>query len=253
MICTILNTLPWLLITFTFSESLTLEVNSRITAKCGKPVILHCNISSSLTGLSIKHMEWSQSHTYCSVDSEGFVTSNNKLLEDFHCHFDRGLLSLHFNKWPPYISESFFMCKVRTNQGIKFKFTQIETRDQWERVIPAWDFSSPVCTFRGVCPAGEVQWFQDSKRITDQSLITTDRHVEAGGGLTIHSYLRIQNRGEQYNCTLRSISSGQHLASAVIRPPLFVRSRAAGLGPVWTFLWICVGFVLERDYLLGCA
>lgn len=246
MICTILSTLPWLLITFTFSESLKLEVSSSIIAECGKPVILHCNISSSLSGLSIKYMEWIQSHSYCSVDSEGLVTSKNA--EDY-CLYDNGRLSLHFHKWSPYMSESFYTCKLHSNQGIKYKYTHVKTREQCESVLPEWVFSTPACTFRKVCPVAEVEWFHDSQRITDQSLITTERRVEAGGWFTIHSFLNMQDESKLYNCTLRSSSSGRYLASAVIRPLLPVRARAAALGSVWTSLWIFV--IFEKYFLLG--
>lgn len=251
MICTILNTLPWLLVTFTLSDSLTLDVSSSITAECGKPVSLHCNISSSLAGLSIKHMQWSQSHTYCSVDSEGIVTSKN--LEDYYCRYEKGHFSLHFYKWSPYISESFYMCKLHSNQGIKSKYTQVESKEQAESVVSAWDLSSPACTFRKVCPGAEVEWFQDSQRITDQSLITTETSVEAGSWFTIRSYLNKHDRSKVYNCTLRSSSSGRYLSSAVIGPPpsssSLVRGRAAGLGPVWTTLWSFVGLVFFSGLL----
>lgn len=230
------------------TESLSLEVSSSITAECGKPVSLHCNISSSLAGLSIKHMQWSQSHTYCSVNSEGLVPS--KKVEDFYCRYDKGHLSLHFYKWSPYVSDSSYMCKLRSNQGIKSKYTKVETKEQADSVVSVWD-PSPACTFRKVCPAAEVEWFQNSQRITDQSLITTETSVEAGSWFTIRSYLNMRDRSNVYNCTLKSSSSGRYLSSAVIRPPSsssrLVKDRAAGLGPVWTTLWTFVGLV----FILG--
>lgn len=244
MICTILNTLPWLLVTFTISESLTLEVSYSITAECGTPLILHCNISSPLTGLSIKHMAWS---TYCSVDSEGFLTTNDTE-GDFYCRYDKGHLSLHFYKWSPSLFRTSFMCKLRSNQGILHEYTQVETREHWEGVEAAWDSYTPTCTFRKVCPGGEVEWFQDSQRITDQSLIVTNKH-EAGSWITIYSYPKIHSN-KPYNCTLKSSSSGRYLTSALIHPLSFVSARAAAHRPVSTSLWVIVGFVFAQYFLL---
>lgn len=245
MICTILTTLPWLLLTFTYSEGLTLQVSSSVTAECGKPVVLHCNISSALPGLSVKHMEWSQSYTKCFVDSNGFLNSNDKE-GDFYCLYDKGHLSLHFYKWSPWLFESSFMCKLRSSQGILHEYTQVETREHWEGVKAAWDSPTPSCTFRKVCPGGEVEWFQDTRRITDQSLIATNKHVEAGSWITISSYLNTHNRNKFYNCTLKSSRSGQYLTSALIRPAPFARARAAAHGPVWTSLCILVGLFLRK-------
>lgn len=236
--------LPWLLVTFTFSEGLRLDVSSSVTAECGKPVILHCNISSALTGLSIKHMKWSHSQTYCSVDSEGYVTNSGS--EDFYCQYHMGHLSLHFYKWSPWLFNNSFMCKLHSNQGILHEYTQVETREHWEGVAAAWDTLTPHCTFRKVCPGGDVEWYQDSRRITDPSLIETDKYVEAGSWVTINTYLNVHNGKHPYNCTLRSSSSGRYLTSALIRPPSYVRARAAAQGPVWTSLWILGGFVFFK-------
>lgn len=249
MICTILNTLPWLILTFTFSEALTLEVSSSVTAECGKPVVLHCNISSALPGLSVKHMEWSQSQTKCFVDSNGFLNTNDAE-GDFYCRYDKGHLSLHFYKWSPWLFKSSFMCKLRSNHGILHEYAQVETKEHWESVKAAWDSITPTCTFRKVCPGGEVEWFQDSRRITDQLLVSTNKYVEAGSWITIHSYLKIHNSNKPYNCTLKSSSSGRYLTSSLIHPAPHVRSRAAASVPAWTFIWILVGIVFEKDFFL---
>lgn len=240
--------LPWLLVTFTFSAALKLDVSSSVTAECGKPLTLHCNISSALNGLSIKHMEWSHSHTYCFVDSNGFLNTNDKE-GDFFCQHDKGHLFLKFYKWTPRLYKSSFMCKLRSNQGILHEYTQVETREHYEDARAVWGPVTPHCTFRKVCPGGEVEWFQDSRRITDQSLIVTDKHIEAGSWITINSYLNVYNTDQPYNCTLRSSNSGRYLTSALIRPPLYVSARAAAQGPVWTSLWILGGFVLEKGFL----
>lgn len=227
------------------TECLTLEV-SHSTAECGTPLTLHCNISSPLTGLSIKHMAWSQSQTYCSVDSEGFLTHDTE--GDFYCRYDKGHLSLHFYKWSPWLFKSSFMCKLRSNQGILHKYTQVETRENWEGVKAAWDSHTPTCTFRKVCPGGEVEWFQDSQRITDQSLIVTNKRVEAGSWITIDSYPKIHSN-KLYNCTLKSSSSGRYLTSALIHPPSHDSVRAAAHRPVCTSLWVIVGCVFAKYFL----
>lgn len=191
-------------------------------------------------------MEWSHSQTYCSVDSNGFLNISDP--EDFYCQYDKGHLSLHFYKWSPWLFKNSFMCKLRSNQGILHKYTQVETREHWVDVRAVWGSITPHCTFRKVCPGGEVEWFQNSQKITDQSLIVTKEHIEAGSWITINSYLNVHNSNHPYNCTLKSSSSGRYLTSALIRPPSYVRARAAAQGPVWTSLCILGGFVFEKVF-----
>lgn len=244
------NALPWLLLTLTLSESVRLEVGGRITAECGKPVILHCNISSALTGLSIQHMEWSQSHTFCSVDSGGYLTIKNAE-RDFHCHYDKGHLSLHFYKWLPGFFEHSFMCKLRSNQGILHKYTHVEIKEHLDSVRAVRDSLTPTCTFTKVCPGGEVEWFEDFQKITNQSFIVTNKHVKDGRWL-INSYLKTHSSNKHYNCSLKSSTSGRYLSSAVM-PPVsvpFSSTRAAAHGPVRPSLWIILGFLLQILLLL---
>ncbi|KAK7929919.1 hypothetical protein WMY93_006314 [Mugilogobius chulae] len=249
MIFGILNSVPWLLLTFTLSESLTLNVTGSLTADCGKPVTLHCEISSSLSGLSVKYMNWSQSQTYCSVDSEGHLTAYNSS-GDFLCHYEKGHLSLHFNNWQPQQSESSFLCKVHSNQGIRNDYTRVKTRENWEGVEALWDAGVPTCIFRHVCPEGEVDWFQDSKKITNQSFIVTKEQTRAGRSFTIYSYLKKHSQSKTYKCSLRSVRSGQHLTSAVIQSPSYVmiRATAAAHAPLTISLGFVVGLIVDTYY-----
>ncbi|XP_033828987.1 uncharacterized protein LOC117376581 [Periophthalmus magnuspinnatus] len=246
MIHVLLNTLPWLLGTFTSSESLMLKVKGHITADCGKPVTLHCEVSSPMSGLSIKHMEWSQSQfSYCSVDKDGHLAAQSSL-GDFHCRYEKGNLSLHFDQWQAHQSESPFMCKVRSNQGIQHDYTLVETIERWEGVEATWGLDFPSCTFRQLCPAGDVDWFKDSQKITDLSLIVTEKRTEDSGTSTIYSYLKTPRRDRLYHCSLKSLRTGQYLTSAELPPQTDPSDTAPAHGPCWTSLGVLVGFVIEK-------
>lgn len=113
-----------------FTEYVRLSVSPKITAEHGKPVTLQCNVSSSLNGLKIKHIGWSNSKMSCSVDSEGNITYQKSLLNDFHCEYKDGKFSLIFEKVEPHATEEPYGCKLRSNQGIQYKTTAVELQGQ---------------------------------------------------------------------------------------------------------------------------
>lgn len=110
-----------------------LHVSSKITAECGKQVTLICKVSSSLEGLSIKHMGWSQNKSLCSVNSEGKITTNHRhTLSDFHCEYKDGQLSLNFQEVQPSDIEhsNSYMCKLHSNKGAPHGSTKVELQGQ---------------------------------------------------------------------------------------------------------------------------
>lgn len=249
MILPTFYTLPWLLFTFTLSERLRLEVTPSVSAECGKPVLLRCSAFSSMNGLSIKYMQWSQNQTtvYCSVDNLGNLTTTDNN-SDFYCDYHQGKLSLHIQKVQPLQSKSPFICKLHSNQGISHNYTRLELQECCGQVEAAWSSKSPTCTFKEVYPDGDVDWFEDSHRLIDHSLISTTKRVEDGGGLTIRSYLDKFSTNVLYNCSLRSTTSGRYLASSVIEKnsPLQTRGKAVTPGPFGAVLWISIVLVVEK-------
>ncbi|XP_029993067.1 uncharacterized protein LOC115421351 [Sphaeramia orbicularis] len=239
-----LHVLLWLLTVFTFTgqASVRLTVTPNITAECGKPVTLTCN-ASSLDGLRIMYMEWSQNETYCSVDSEGNPNKPHTQ-KDFSCEYKEGLLSITFKKVQPLQSKNPFRCKLRSNRGSTHRYTRMELQECYGSVEAAQTADGPSCTFKQVYPDGDVHWFHGSHNLSDGSLSRVTKRVDKGGWLTIQSYLDKEGSAIPYNCSLKSIMSDRYMTSSLVWKQPQGRSRfgnaASALAPLWTSLCFTV-------------
>ncbi|XP_063740796.1 uncharacterized protein LOC134865247 [Eleginops maclovinus] len=229
---TALYTLLWLLNAFTLPTQalVKLNVSPKITAECGKTVILNCDVSSSQNGLSIRHLEWFQNHTsFCKVDIEGKITYKQPNSSDFHCEYKHRQLSLIFKRLKPLGSGNSkpYTCKIRSNHGALHAATRVELQECCWIVEGVWTNGRPTCTFRNVYPEGDVHWFHGHHNLSDGSVKqSTTKHVDGGGWLTIHSDLEQNHSGVTYNCSLKSAASGRYIASSLVENPELVQQKA---------------------------
>ncbi|XP_008314985.1 uncharacterized protein LOC103383577 [Cynoglossus semilaevis] len=214
----------WLVPVFTLTaQGLDLSVSPGITARCGSHVRLQCMATSSRSGLSIKHIGWYHRNTpVCYVDNQGPILFNQT---DHYCEYEDGQLSLTFPKLKPYQEgrdlES-YLCKLRSNQEVKHKYTSVELDDCAAAVTGVLTTAGPSCTFYNVYPDGEVHWFRSSNDVwvePSNSKHLTTKRVETGGYLTIQSNLTLLETvsGVVFNCSLKSSRSGKYIASTLIR------------------------------------
>ncbi|XP_077380214.1 uncharacterized protein LOC144020524 [Festucalex cinctus] len=186
---------------------------SNVTAECGKPVAINCNVPTRRDGLSVKHMEWSQNHKpLCQVNSAGELNHSKNTKSDFHCEYKNGQLSLIFAKVQPEDSGAFnrYMCKVYSNQGMSHGYSWIELQECCGAVKVVLSKDGPVCTFSDVYPDGDVVWSSQSQ--SEEPVRQNNfKSVEEGGWLTIRSHLEGNPTGA-FNCTLTSIDSGRQIA-----------------------------------------
>ncbi|KAM3622892.1 uncharacterized protein V6R79_004365 [Siganus canaliculatus] len=231
-------------------ELVRLNVSPSVTAECGKQVTVSCHASSSHINLSVKLMEWYFNKTsLCSVDSEGDITVHHRhALGDFDCEYQDGKLSLNIQKVQPMQRGNYF-CKLQSNMGVKHQYTAVELQECSGTAEGSETSDGLSCTFSHVYPDGDVQWFQGSDRLFGTpSHPTTTKSVAEGGWLTIQSHLKSPRSDVSYNCTLISITSGRHLASAVVQSPKKARTGnlstngVGSPGPMWTVL--CVSILL---------
>lgn len=248
--------LLWLLTacTLTTQELVKLSVSHKISAECGKRVILTCEVSSSTHQLSIKRMEWSQGKTsLCVMDGEGNITRHNHT-SGLHCMYQDGHLSLVLHKVQPLDSgaSNRYMCKLQSNKGVAHEYTTVELKE-CASVKGVWTRDGPSCTFSHVYPDGDVHWFLGTHNLSDGSLKhNTTKHVVGGGWLTIHSTLEKKSSDARYNCSLRSTKSGTYIASTVVQKKVRliidpewettyrVKGAAGSSGSTGTFLCISV-------------
>ncbi|KAK2816854.1 hypothetical protein Q5P01_025045 [Channa striata] len=221
----------WLVpaLTLTKQEMVAVNVSPHITAECGKPVILRCNVTSkSPDELEVKIMEWSQNKMLlCSVNSSGEITTQNKL-SPFRCEYKDQQLSLIFQNVQPMESgrANPYMCKLKSNQGAAHAYSRLELEECCGTVEPILTSREPGCTFTHVHPDGDVHWFLGSRLISDGSLQNVSKRVEDGGWLTISSYLDRPRSDVPYNCSLKSTTSDRYIASTLVtRKALFKNLR----------------------------
>ncbi|XP_058495639.1 uncharacterized protein LOC131466444 [Solea solea] len=205
--------------TLTTQELVGLRVSPKITAECGKQVTLQCNVSSSLNGLSVKHMEWSH---LCSVNSEGNISYSRGTFGDFYCEYEEGQLSLVFRTIRPDLESrdpKTYRCKLQSNKGAPHEYTTVELEECGGTVHGVLRTDGPSCTFNHVHPDGDVHWFLGSKNLSDGSANhNTTKRVENGGWLTIHSDLEWKKGSDEpFNCSLWSTKSGRYIASTLIQ------------------------------------
>ncbi|KAM7394057.1 hypothetical protein PAMP_020882 [Pampus punctatissimus] len=230
--------------TLTTQDLAKLHVSSKINAECGKQVILICNVSLSLEGLSIKHMGWSHNKSLCSVDSTGQMTTNhNNAISDFHCEYNNGQLSLIFQEVQPLETghSTPYTCKLHSNKGVPHAVTKVELQECGiaEGVLTS---DGPSCTFRHVYPDGDVHWFHSSLNLSNGSLMyKTFKRVEKGGFLTIHSHLESKGLDLPFTCSLKSTKSGRYIANTEV----MVRAGAGSLGSLRTILCISILFAVS--------
>ncbi|XP_034544290.1 uncharacterized protein LOC117816219 isoform X2 [Notolabrus celidotus] len=157
---TALHLLLWFMVAFTSTaqELLSLRVSPKISAVCGQPVSLHCEVSSSQHGLSIKHMEWYHNNTsLCTMNSEDKnpIINPGFTVSDFDCKYHQGKLTLIFKKLQP-MDTGDFGCKLRSNKGTRVKSTTVELQECCGQVEGVMEHGRPTCTFTHVYPDGEV-------------------------------------------------------------------------------------------------
>ncbi|KAK2919117.1 hypothetical protein Q8A73_003488 [Channa argus] len=214
----------WLVPVFTLTtqEMVGLSVSPQITADYGKPVTLQCNVTSKFPNeLEVKYVEWSQNKMLlCSVNSEGIITTHNRLTP-FRCEYKNQQLSLIFQNVQPMDSgiSNPFMCKLKSNQGASHAYSSLELEEYCGIVEVFLTSRGPGCTFKHVYPDGDVHWFHGSHRISDESLHNITKRISEGGWLTIHSYLNRPISGVPYNCSLKSTRSDRYIASALVHNP----------------------------------
>lgn len=237
--------LLWLLASFTSStqELLTLKVRPKISAECGKHVILDCEVSSSQHGLSIKHMEWYQSSTsFCAINSEEVVITNPEhAANGINCTYQQGKLSLIIKNINPMNSgdSKTFGCKLRSNKGTREESTTVELQENCGQVIGVMNNAGPTCNFTHVYPDGEVHWFQGPRRLHGHQ--TTER-VDKEGWLVIHSSLEQDSSESVYNCSLWSPKTNRYITSTLVANNLgMIKTRCSRCGagsqrPTWTVL-----------------
>ncbi|XP_041641952.1 uncharacterized protein LOC121508886 isoform X2 [Cheilinus undulatus] len=216
---TLLHLLLWLLAAFTITtqEVLKLSVSPKISAECGQPVTLHCNVLSSQHGLSIKHMEWYQNSSwYCSVDSEERITQNQHIHSNFHCEYQLGRLSLIFENVQPTESgkSHHFGCKLQSNKGAQHGSTTVELQECCDLIEGVMNNGKPTCTFKCANQDVDVHWFHHSRYLKHGQ--HTRRSKEPGGWWTIESHLESKSSVVPYNCSVRSTRTYRYLASTVI-------------------------------------
>ncbi|XP_040002573.1 uncharacterized protein LOC120800497 isoform X2 [Xiphias gladius] len=233
----------WLVPAFTLTtqELVELSVSPKITAECGKQVTLQCKVSSFPKGLLIRHMEWSHDKmSLCFVNSAGNITHNRSALSDFHCEYRKGQLSLIFKKMQPLESEnSPYRCKLQSNMGARHKYTPVELQECCGIAEGVSTTNGPACTFNDVYPDGDVHWFHGSQNLSDESMKHhTTKRVEAGGWLTIISYLKWKRSDVSYNCSLKSTKSGRYIASILVENAKAHAVRSQG--PMGTILCISI-------------
>ncbi|XP_077427123.1 uncharacterized protein LOC144055208 [Vanacampus margaritifer] len=186
---------------------------SNVTADCGKPVEINCNVSTRSGGLSVKHMEWSQNHKpLCQVNKDGELHHSKNTKSDFRCEYRKDQLSLIFTKVQPEDSGALnrYMCKVHSNQGMSHGYSWIELQECCGAVKGVLSKDGPVCTFSGVYADGDVVWSSQNQS-EGPVRHNTFKSVEEGGWLTIRSQLEGNPTGA-FNCTLMSIGSGRQIA-----------------------------------------
>ena len=109
-------------------------MSSVVTAECGQPVTLHCNISSFREGLSIKELTWYQgTKRLCSVDDKGeTATHPEHALSEFRCSYAQEQLSLTFTQVQPMESgkEAKYLCKLHSNFGTPKNYTMVDLQGQ---------------------------------------------------------------------------------------------------------------------------
>ncbi|XP_051940087.1 uncharacterized protein LOC127613186 [Hippocampus zosterae] len=184
---------------------------SNVTAECGKSVAIHCNVSEQRDGLSVKHMEWFQNRKLlCQVNSGGELKHSKNTKSDFRCEYQKGQLSLIFEKVLPEDSgaSNRYMCKLRSNWGISHAYSWIKLQECCGAVKGVLTKEGPVCTFSGVYPDAEVLWSQSQPETPGRQ--STFKSVEEGGWVTIRSQWEGNSNGA-FNCTLRSIDSGRQI------------------------------------------
>ncbi|XP_019718049.1 uncharacterized protein LOC109511407 isoform X2 [Hippocampus comes] len=187
---------------------------SNVTAECGKSVTIRCNVSKQRDGLSVKHMEWSQNHKpLCQVNSGGELKHSKNTKSDFRCEYQKGQLSLIFEKVLPEDSgaSNRYMCKLRSNWGISHGYSWIELQECCGTVKGVLTKDGPVCTFSDVYPDAEVLWSHASQSQPEApGRQSTFKSVEEGGWVTIRSQLEGNSNGA-FNCTLKRIDSGRQI------------------------------------------
>lgn len=216
---TLLHLLLWFLAAFTITtqEVVKLSVSPKISLECGQPVTLHCNVSSSQHGLSIKHMEWYQNNNwYCSVNSEERITQNQHIHSSFHCEYQPGRLSLIFKNVQPTESGELkrFGCKLQSNKGAQHGSTIVELQECCDLIEGVMNDGKPTCSFKCAYEDLDVHWFHHSHYVRHGQ--HTSRSKEPGGWWTIQSHLEPKSSEVPYNCSVRSTRTGRYLASAVI-------------------------------------
>ncbi|XP_040891070.1 uncharacterized protein LOC121180026 [Toxotes jaculatrix] len=240
----------WLVSAFSLTtQELKLIVIPKITAECDKQVTLQCSVPSSVNGLSIKLMEWSHSRTsWCSVNGERNITYKRNTLNDFHCEYKEGQLSVIFQKVQP-LQSGLHMCKLQSNKGPSHEYTTVELEECCGTVTGVLTSRGPSCTFKNVYPDSDVHWFSGSHNLSDGSLKhNTTKRVEEGGWLTIHSDLEHRSSDVPFNCSLKSSTSGRYIASALVQKgrALYKYSQSNGVrsaGPLGTFC-LCISILL---------
>ncbi|XP_037328977.2 uncharacterized protein LOC119218556 [Pungitius pungitius] len=247
------HTLVWLLPAFTFSTQglVKLSTSPGITAECGERVTLNCNASSSQKDLSIKHIEWFQSHTsVCSVNEKGEVRNHAPSLTDFYCDYKHGRLSLIIQRVKP-LDRGNYSCKLHSNQGTGNSNTRVELQE-CGKAKGFWTKDRLTCAFTNVYPDGEVHWFHGHRNLSDGSVRhNTSKQVDEGGWLTIRSDLERESSLVAYNCSLMSAASGRYVASTLVPNPESRRvpgqeltpqshSGVGSNGPMWTCLFSAV-------------
>eukprot|EP00064_Thunnus_orientalis_P017821 superscaffoldBa00003894_g17907 len=230
-------------LSLTTQELVTLDVSPKVIAECGKQVTLSCKVSSSLEGLSIKHMEWSQNNSLCSVKDGKMSTNNNTTTQsDFHCEYENGQLSLIFPKVQPLETRhsSPYKCKLRSNKGVESASTNVELQECAGIATGVVTSHGPSCTFSHVYPDGRVHWFHGSRNLSDEPLTHhTSKQVEGQGFLTIYSQLEWKGSDLPLNCSLMSTKSGRYIASTLVQNHKFrVRSGTGSEGALRTVLYI---------------
>lgn len=111
---------------------LSLQPSASVSAACGQRAALNCAVSSSLHGLSVKHMEWTLDHcSLCSVDKHGNVTNRhgNGPSGHFHCEYATGRLVLVLHRVRPKDAGD-YMCKLKSNRGAKHIDTRVELQGE---------------------------------------------------------------------------------------------------------------------------
>ncbi|XP_061839917.1 uncharacterized protein [Nerophis lumbriciformis] len=222
---------------------------NNVTAECGEQVALSCNVSRR-DGLSVKHMEWSQNgKLLCRLNSKGNLSHHRNIRSDFSCKYDEGQLQLIFAKVQPQDSgvTKRYMCKLHSNMGISHGYSWIELQECCGAVKVVLSENGPVCTFSDVYPDADVFWSSHSEPPTPEKQ-KMFKSMEEGGWLSIRSQLEWTPNGD-FNCSLRSITSGRDIACNLSENTDFLNGRerrsqgrvgngAGSLEPFWTVVLV---------------